>query len=235
MKKTNIERVKEMSKALFDVMTFQEASDCVGLNGLIISHPYSNTGVYMTQDGVWKNLVEDKAAQEEYRKLIFGFIDKANTPIKIMLFVNKPYRLFWFKQISVFLSEKDFANIFGEIWVGSENPNGDINVSLDESIRFFKQANKKYLMNEDEYKIYSMLPDELTVYRGVSKGRNPDGLSYSLLEEKAVWFQQRYADKDNPGFLIQRKVKRENILAYFSRRGEAEIVLDVPALGGRND
>ncbi len=227
METTDFEKVKEYSKELFDLITIDEANECIGMDGLIISHPYTNAGIRMGRNGEIINLINDNNARIQFRDDIFNLIDKADDLWEILLMINKPYLLLWFKMISPFLSDEDFAKLFGEIWVISENPNGDLNVSLEESIKFFKSSKKKYLMTKEEYEIYKKLPDKVTVYRGVSKNRNPKGLSYSLLKEKAIWFQQRFADKDNPGFLIEKEVKKQDILAFFSRRGEAEIVVDV--------
>ena len=82
-------------------------------------------------------------------------------------------------------------------------------------------------MDEKEYKIYSALPDQIQVYRGVSTGRNPNGLSYTIDKDKAIWFQNRYADKDHPGFLIEKIIPKNKALAFFGNRGEMEIVVDV--------
>lgn len=227
MKETNLDLVKETSKVLFDLVSFEDADKCVGMDGFIISHPYTNSGISKKKDGTLVNLVKNKEDQKEFRNIVFERIDKADNIIKILLLLNKPYLLLWYKMVSPFLSEKDFAKLLGEIWTISENPNCDLNVPLERTIGFFEESNKEYLMDIEEFEIYSKLPDEFTVYRGVSKGRNPYGLSYSLDKSKAIWFQKRFADSKNPGQLITRKVKKEDVLAVFTRRGEDEIVINI--------
>ena len=226
---SDLEKVKEESKFLYDLISIQEAVDVCNMDGLIISHPYTNSGITaIKKDGEYKfiDIVHSKSDADLFRKQIYKRIDLATDVWKIELLINKPYLLLWFKLVSEYLDEKDYAKLLADIWVRSENPNNDVNVSLDECIEFFKKANKSILMNEDEYKVYSDLPDMVHVYRGVSKGRNPKGLSYTLNKDKAIWFQNRYADKDNKGFLIEKDIKKENILAFFSSRDEAEIVID---------
>ena len=227
---TDIEKVKEKSKALYFAVSMKEASDACGLDGLIISHPFTNTGVtaIQTPEGIkMVDIINDKNNENEFRKNLFQLIDEANNVWKIVILVNKPYRLYWFKIVRRFLSDKDYAEMLKEVWTGSENPNDDINVSLTEVIQYFKKANKEYLMDEKEYKIYSALPDQIQVYRGVSTGRNPNGLSYTIDKDKAIWFQNRYADKDHPGFLIEKIIPKNKALAFFGNRGEMEIVVDV--------
>lgn len=229
MQETNYDLVKCESKSLYDSISLDEANDCIGLDGFIISHPYTNSGiVYINNKFI--NLYDSNDNQIEFRNHIFHLIDKSDSLWQLFLLVNKPYRLVWFKMISEFLSDKDFGELFSEIWVTSENPNDDVNVDLEECIDFFTQANKKYLMNEDEYKYYKSLPEKITVYRGVSKGRNPKGLSYTLDKDKAIWFQNRFADENNKGFLIEKMINKSNVLAYYDRRGESEIVLNTMAL-----
>ena len=196
------------------------------MDGLIISHPYSNSGIVaIKENGKCKfiNIVENENEAELYRKDIFRRIDLATDVWKISFLINKPYLLLWFKLINEHLDEKDFAKLFAEIWVRSENPNCDVNVSLEECIEYFKKANKKYLMDKNEYKIFVELPETIHVYRGVSKNRNPKGLSYTIDKEKAIWFQNRFADEKNKGFVIEKDVSKEKILAFFANRGEMEI------------
>lgn len=227
---TDIEKVKEKSKALYFAVSMKEASDVCGMDGLIISHPFTNTGVtaIQTPEGIkMVDIINDENNENEFRKNLFQLIDEAENVWRIVALVNKPYRLYWFKIVRRFLSDKDYAEMLKEVWTGSENPNDDINVSLTEVIEYFKKANKEYLMDEKEYKIYSALPNQIQVYRGVSKGGNPNGLSYTIDKDKAIWFQNRYADKDHPGFLIEKVVPKNKALAFFGNRGEMEIVVDV--------
>ena len=229
MKQTDLNKVKEQSKILFDAVSFEDASDN-GWEGFIISHPYTNCGINMTPDGKVMDLINNEDDQISFRNRIFERIDKAKQISSIVLLLNKPYLLYWFKIVSPFLSKEDFSKWLGEIWVMSENPNMDVNVPLKTVIKLFTQAELKDLMYEDEFKFYSALPDEMTVYRGVSRNRNPKGLSYTLDIDKAIWFQNRFANEENTGSLIERRIKKSDILAYFNRRGEDEIVLNTLSL-----
>lgn len=230
---SNLKAIKIKSKALFDVISVQEAVDICNLDGLIISHPFVNTGIVALYSNKNYELVDITKNQEDFEKFriqTFHLIDKAKDVWGIMKLINKPYLFYWFKINRHYFDKKDYAKMLAEIWTISENPNDDVNVSIDEAIEYFKVADKNFLMNKDELDIYNAIPEKITVYRGVSKNRNPDGLSYSLLKEKAEWFQRRFADKDNPGFLIEKEIKKENVLAFFGRRSEAEIVVDVRAV-----
>ena len=44
---------------------------------------------------------------------------------------------------------------------------------------------KKSLMYGDEYETYTALPENFIVYRGVTSGRNPNGMSWTREYDKA--------------------------------------------------
>ena len=130
--------------------------------------------------------------------------------------------LTFLKYIKKDLSLSDFSELLGECWTEEENPNGDTNVSTSMVARWFRQADKKVLMKNDEYKVYSELPETFTVYRGVTPGHNPDGMNWTREYDKAEWFSNRFGE----GYVLKGTAKKEDVLAFFSRRGEEEIVIE---------
>lgn len=140
--------------------------------------------------------------------------------------MNKPYRLAFLKYIFPYLTKKTFSELFGEIWVESENPNDDINVSLRELVLWFRNADKKALMGEDDYKTWENLPETMELYRGVGVGRKQYGLSWTSNKEKAKWFAHRFDTVDDIGYVQKVIVPRKDMLAYFQSRGEEEVVVD---------
>lgn len=226
--KTDMKEVRRLSKALFDVVSLDDAINIIDsdLRGIVISHPYTNSAFIVspkTKELI--NLMENKAAFDDFRQVIFDLIDKeSNNLMSIMVLINKPYRLFWFKLIKSYLSKSDYAHMLKEVWVTSENPNMDRNVSLNDSLSFFKRADKNEIMDKEEKAFYDSLDDNVTLYRGVSKGREPFGLSYTTSKEKAIWFQERFSVSGS--FLIALKVKKEDCICYINERDEREIILD---------
>lgn len=76
----------------------------------------------------------------------------------------------------------------------------------------FMDADKSYLMNENEQKIFCDLPDKVTVYRGsqdISKGTN---ISWSLSYERARWFAR--------DILVKEEIDKSIVAAYFDREQE---------------
>ena len=96
-----------------------------------------------------------------------------------------------------------------------------MNVPVSLSAKWFKELDKKALMKPDEYETYSSLPSVFEVYRGVSKGRNPKGMSWTYDFDKAEWFANRFGE----GYVIKGVVNKDDVLAYFSRRSESEILI----------
>lgn len=142
--------------------------------------------------------------------------------------MRAPYLPVFFKLTQQHLSHKDFSEALADVWTLVEFPNIDVNVSKREFMQFFRRAHKEWLMDEDEYKFYKELPEEITVYRGTGKGaRHLLGLSWTLDYNKAKWFATRWNKK---GVIYKGKIRKKDVLAYFSRRSESEVVIDVGKL-----
>ena len=185
--------------------------------GFLIHHPFFRNRVIFI-DNEMVDVIENQDRCKEY---MLDLIDEANNIEKLLIYMDKAYHMLFFKYMNEFLDEKEFAEYLSHIWVMSENPNQDINVSLKEIKKWFKKANKEYLMTKDDYEYYKNLPDKIKIYRGVAKGRNPKGISYTDEKETAEWFMNRFG-KD--GYLIEKEVDKKDIAAYFNTRGEKEIV-----------
>lgn len=79
---------------------------------------------------------------------------------------------------------------------------------------------KQFLMTPEEADDLLSLPRVITVYRGGTS----DGWSWTLGEERAVWFATRYRTKSEPVWRAQ--VLRDNVTALILGRSEDEIVVD---------
>lgn len=216
-KETDLKAVKEM---LIDFlyMPIEKTS----LPAFIaVHHPIFESAVSVGPDGELLDLTK----QENLMKVVKTrekHIQTLESPMQCMMIVRQSYYLTFLKYIKDDLSLSDFSNLLGECWTEEENPNGDANVSTALAAKWFRQADQKVLMNRDEYKVYSELPETFTVYRGVTPGHNPDGMSWTREYDKAEWFSNRFGE----GYILKGTVKKEDVLAFFSRRGEEEIVIE---------
>lgn len=173
------------------------------------------------------DILTDKEACVQWRKMMAEKIQDATTIGKLYLMVRKSYRLTFVKYAKEYMSVKDFSTYLADAWVSSENPNQDVNCSLDMLISWFKQADKKSLMDTEEYKVYDSLPDELRIYRGVAVRREQRGLSWTANIEKAKWFAHCFDIENQQGYVETAIAKKSDILAYFNTRGEEELVTNV--------
>lgn len=215
----NLNKIKEVSKVLLHVLPIEEAD--VGMG--IASHPFTNNVIsaLQTADGFKMIDLRIEKEQKEWIKIIEERINKADNIIKIYMMINKPYILLWLKLIKPYLTKKVFSEYLKDAWVRSENPNQDVNVKINEITEWFKDADKKALMNKDEYSIWEKCPKTIKLYRGVGKDRALKGLSWTDNFEKAEWFANRWGHHGNV-YMIE--AKKEDVLCYFE--GEMEYVIN---------
>lgn len=224
-KETNLEAVKNEARAFLylDIKVEEKF-------GLFVQHPYFGQVVDAVQvDGKLEMVdLREPEGLRKMRKRVLNTIDAVEKYAQFFIFVRAPFLPVFFKFTQQYLSLKDYSEALADVWTLVEFPNVDVNVSTREFIEYFQRAHKKWLMDEDEYEFYKNLPEEITVYRGTGKGaRHLLGLSWTLDYEKAKWFATRWNKK---GVIYKGKILKENVLAYFSRRNESEVVINVGKL-----
>ena len=86
-------------------------------------------------------------------------------------------------------------------------------------------------MDDEEYEVFTNMPDTITLYRGVNKTSNHpiDGMSWTSNLETAFWFANRFSNQD--GIVYVLNVPKKYVLAYFSH--EEEYVVDYKYLKER--
>lgn len=222
-KETDINKVKEQSKLLLYAVSIEP--DHYG----IVRHPYiQSTHAYIKEKGLI-----DITIEENYNLWIKTMVDAIDTHSIQQIFdimITTPWKLTWLKFAKPYLSKKDFSNLLGIGWVTEDNPNMDVNVSTATAIKWFKNVDKEVLMNAEELAYWKALPDEVTLYRGVSKGRKKYGISWTDNKDTAIWFKNRFLTDTSKGCLLKVVAPKEHCLCYLNRRNEKEIVLDVKAV-----
>ena len=222
-KETNLEEVKNIALTLLHI-------DPEPTEFLFNIHPFITEFIRPFKINGEIKYININKNKEYYKKTLEEFTERINKAEKvdyIFILMHKPYRPLYFKMISKYLSEKDYNEWLQEVWTGTENPNQDPNVSISKWISFFNKANKKLLMTEEDYNVYNSLPDNepLIIYRGVGKGREPFGLSWTKNTNTAEWFAKRWQN-DCP-YMFRAKCYKKDVLAYFNVRGEDELVVNV--------
>lgn len=224
-KETNLEAVKSKARAFLylDIKVEEKF-------GVFVQHPYFGQIVDAVQvDGKIEMVdLREPEGLKKVRERVLKTIDAVERYAQFFVFVRTPFLPAFFKFTNQYLSLRDYSEALADVWTLVEFPNVDVNVSTNEFIRYFNKAQKEWLMDEEEYKFYKDLPEKITVYRGTGKGaRHLLGLSWTLDYKKAKWFATRWGRK---GVLYKGVIRKENVLAYFSRRSESEVVIDVGKL-----
>lgn len=228
MKNSDVESVKSMAISFLH-LPIEETE----FSPIVVQHPIFESAITsIKKDGKMKmvNLLENK---EDYNCAIMQLekrFNQCDNVLNIYMMIRGSYRLTFLKFIEKHLSCEDMSRLLADAWTTSENPNQDVNVSLSLATKWFKKADKRVLMSEEDYKVYESLPDVFKVYRGVSVGRNPQGMSWTANKEKARWFANRFNTESENGYIQAATVHKEDVLAYFNNRDEDEIVINTKSL-----
>ena len=220
-KETSMNSVREETKLLLHAAPV-ECDNSFG----IVQHPFTTSTVAFLRN---KEAV-DLLTEDGYKKWIKDMetvIDKMSLDQIFHILLCDAWYLTWLKFVKPHLSKDDFTKYLAAAWTGEENPNMDANVTIPELIRWFKSADKKVLMDEEEYDYWASLPEEVVLYRGVSRGRKKYGLSWTDEVKVAEWFKNRFNNQEDQGQLLKVVVSKKHCLCYFNGRNEKEIVLDV--------
>lgn len=218
-KETNLEQAKHVAIAFLNLEPKRVAPFPT-----LVYHPYLDCSMIPGINGGIVDIFEDPQSFEAYKKKMESVIWNGNLDT-IFAYIRKPYQLSYLKHAKSFLSKKDFDTYLAYVWISSENPNQDVNVPIRTLISWFKQANRKYLMEPQELQYYNQLPPIVKIYRGVAVGRaQQEGLSWTCNYNTAAWFANRFNTANKNGYIIQGEIRKEDIFAYFNGRNEDEIL-----------
>lgn len=132
---------------------------------------------------------------------------------------ERPYRFEAFVRAMDKMKDKEYWELLGDAWVDSEN----LWQNLPRWKKLLQSTRKgrEFFMQEEERNFLNSLPETVKIFRGYIPSKNKGGLSYTLNEEKAHWFANRFGGK---GEVHVRTIKKSKIFAYLSRRDEDEII-----------
>jgi len=223
-KKTDLPRVKATARAL--LLTDIHETE---FSPVIVSHPFTDSGFVASPsvDGEigLLNITESDADQKRWREHMGKIIDRAKSAYEIYMMITKPYGLTFLKYTAQYLSREDMSQILASAWTRSEAPHQDVNVTVNQLLRMFKQADPTCLMDQDEYIQFKMLDDPVTVYRGVTSynAKSVKALSWTLNRETAEWFAHRFGEN---GTVYEAQIPKSHIYAFFNGRNESEVIVD---------
>jgi hypothetical protein len=104
---------------------------------------------------------------------------KTAEPRRCIFLHERPYRLDAFLEHAAKLtSNREWWQTLSDVWIDSENIWQ--NSLLWKRLLKTKLPSKSYFMNAEERKALKALPEKITVYRGCIKGKNENGISWTL-------------------------------------------------------
>ena len=152
---------------------------------------------------------------------------------EILYLIERPWRVKWVYENRELIKTKLGVEAFYEIVSEAYNDTENACQLKNEALELFYYGNQPQLMmDSDEHEEFQKLPNELKVYRGVCLNQSDDefdfvGSSWTLDYEKAKWFAERRGFRENEYPLVYSlTVNKEDVLSYFTRRDEDEILVD---------
>lgn len=230
IKKTNLTGVKALARSflMFDPVDTEYSP-------LVVKHPFTDSGIVGLQEkggGIRiGNICENPQDLDTWRKQTADMIDRCDSAMQVAFLVTKSYSLGFLKYAQNSLDKDDFAKILAYLWISTEQPNNDPNLSKSKLLAMFKSAEPTALMDDEEFSEFKNLPEIMTVYRGVTSfnAKNVLALSWTLDREKAEWFAHRFGED---GTVCEAQIGKEHVYALFNGRGESEVIVDPKYLQG---
>lgn len=234
LKKTDLSKIKQVATGFISIDIIPD-----DLIPGIVHHPFiSNNFIYNTSNPQNKIMLLFTDTGELYEPAYNVFvtetknrIEQAQSYFKIFALVTKPYKSAFLLYSFPYLDKQDLGKYLKEVWISCDYVNSDKNVSKSQYSSLFKKADKHTLMDDEEYEVFTNMPDTITLYRGVNKtSKHPmDGMSWTSNLETAFWFANRFSNQD--GIVYVLNVPKKYVLAYFSH--EEEYVVDYKYLKER--
>ncbi len=143
---------------------------------------------------------------------------------KAVWLYERPYRLLAFFTFAQQLSDSEYWQLLGSIWLDTESLFQNQELWL-QALTADRAARADWLMDEQDRAVLNALDEEVTIHRGFTHGGGQRSPSWSVSRRKAEWFAARRFGVGT-SYLASTTIRRDQALAYFGGRGEQEIVID---------
>lgn len=217
----NMQNLKENAKQFLKIEPIANKE-----TPFIIHHPFIkyNPIIYQTRKGNIKSIdVFSNKELKKYFDRMEQLIDECKTPQQIFNLMTQPYKLYFFYLNSNKLSNNDYNNCLKDIWINTEFPNNDRNISVKKILTLFKKSDSSLMMSKEENEFYNSLPDKVKIYRGTHDSNNYKALSWTTDYETALWFAKRF---HTDGYVLEAIIDKKDIIAFFNDRNEHELIID---------
>lgn len=195
--------------------------------GLTLIHTPFHVGIYTADQADVASeynalLNQSHAARaERYHALV-----NAGQLHEAVFAVERPYRTLVLDELAADMNDETYWRTVAAVWIDQENPED----YTDEWRARFNadRPGREAMMEPDERSEYDALPGLAVIYRAALGDSDATGLSWTRERKVAEWFARRYR-KDEPLPVYAALVARSDIAAYWTRRGEYEVLVVDPA------
>lgn len=215
----DITKVRYESKVLL-----KEIPILANLDTRLISHPFVDDIYFWDEVGDFYDLTQKK----DYSKWITymeTLIDTLDVYEIFFMVYDKNYVFTWLKYIETYVEKDEFDEMLSIAWSTREIHPKNYGVKAKDVICWFKNADKKIIMREREYKYWENLPDAVELYR--VGGRCPEyyDIAWTPSLETARWLQSKMEDSE--GSLFKVIVPKEHCICCFDCRDEYGVIVDI--------
>lgn len=145
---------------------------------------------------------------------------------RVLWLHEKPYRMSVFLQVRDRMSDRDYWQALGDLWLDTENLHEYQDEWVD-ALTASRPGRARWLMDETERAVLAGLGNQVTLHRGFRRQGRHLAPSWTLDRARAEWFAGRPLDPHSGGgYLATVTVPKRSVIAYFAGRNEREIVLD---------
>mgnify|MGYP000581494708 CR=1 FL=1 len=217
IEKEQLEKVREIALLYLHIPIEKTSSE------LVVSHPFTNSNIVASQNMRFLDLYvpsERQVWEEQMEEQI-----KKSSLKGIYMLLDKRYFFSFLNHTEKYLDAKMMAKVLACRWQQLEYISNNTVASTHKILKWFRFADKKELMDEEEYQKFLNLPEKITIYRGVSgyNRRYKKAVSWTLNRELAEWFAERWENDEQEVWEVT--VPKECILCYFQY--EDEVIVDL--------
>jgi hypothetical protein len=200
----------------------------VGHYGVMFNHPFCF--VHVIPNAAECAVIIDAIAHKE---MVFNQFCKDADWQSALFVVERPYRPQYLADLISCYGAKPLLSAVNYVWTDAGYTSNDPGRSkLWQKI--WRNVRKEIfnVMDEVDRESFDALPEHLTVYRGYSICGNEIGYSWTVERTTAEWFAHRFSvsSEADGAFVASMEVSKDEILAYFTDRGESEVVVNISGI-----
>lgn len=136
---------------------------------------------------------------------------------------ERPYRLMALLEVANSMTDRDYWKQLAFTWIDSENIYED--AKTWNKLLSSPRGGRQHMMTKQERTALANMDSTITIYRGAGR-KDPFPMAWSLSMDRAQWFARRHRTlTGRPANVYQSTVQKEHVAAYFTGRGEDEIIV----------